>query len=171
MLQVGRDRNYPDRAPWCAWAELYSYSVKKPQPIPGLKAVQKEEGDRVGKNLGAIAQMQHICQDQQAQLLIALSPLKREVHPGVPRNYEQVARERLDLWAHEHHVPYLDLLERFNQTCDTPDLPAKYQRDRLYRDHIHLSPLGNQLVSRALAQWLQRLFPEELSTRLPPSSW
>ncbi|MGB0562409.1 MAG: GDSL-type esterase/lipase family protein [Spirulinaceae cyanobacterium] len=143
-LQVGRDRNYPDRNPPLAWVELYQYYWRKPQPIPGLKAIQKAGGDRVGQNLAAIATLNQLCHEHQAQLLIALSPLRREVQPGQPRDYEQVARQRLQDLTAELVIPYLDLLPAFNDMGAT-----------LYRDHIHLSPEGNQWVSRVLAQWIQ----------------
>ncbi|MEM8643046.1 MAG: SGNH/GDSL hydrolase family protein [Cyanobacteria bacterium P01_G01_bin.54] len=145
-LQVGRDRNYPDRNPPLALVELYEYYLRKPRPIPGLKAIQKAGGDRVGQNLAAIATLQRLCSEQQAQLLIALSPLRREVQPGQPRDYEQVARQRLHDLAVELAIPYLDLLPAFDQMGAA-----------LYRDHIHLSPQGNQLVSQVLAEWIQTL--------------
>lgn len=144
-LQVGRDRNYPDRYPPLALVELYQYYLHKPQPIPGLKAVQNEKGDRVGRNLAAIATLHQLCQRQQSQLIIALSPLRREVIPGQPRDYELVARQRLQDLAEELAIPYLDLLPQFNQIGAS-----------LYRDHIHLSPQGNQLVAGVLGEWVQQ---------------
>ncbi|NEO82683.1 MAG: SGNH/GDSL hydrolase family protein [Spirulina sp. SIO3F2] len=144
-LQVGRDRNYPDRYPPLALLELYQYYLHKPQPIPGLKAVQNEGGDRVGRNLEAIASLHQLCQQQHSQLIIALSPLRREVRPGQPRDYEGVARQRLQDLAGELAVPYLDLLPQFNQVGAS-----------LYRDHIHLSPQGNRMVAEVLGIWVQK---------------
>lgn len=145
-LQVGRDRNYPDHNPPLALLELYQYYLRKSQPIPGLAAIQNEGGDRVGVNLGAIAKIHDCCQTQQAQLLVALSPLKRETKPELPRTYEQDARQRLLGLMAARSLPYLDLLPHFNAVDDTA---------ALYRDHIHLSPQGNALVSQLLCKQLR----------------
>lgn len=139
-LQVGRDRNYPNRKPPFAIAELWS-RWQKPSPVPGLKQIQDETGDRVGKNLTAIDGIYQKVRTDGGQFILVLSPLKREL-PG-PKDYELVARQRLKDWANETAVPYLDLLEPYRQQPD----PA-----RLYRDHIHLSPAGNDLVGSAIAQ-------------------
>lgn len=144
-LQVGRDRNYPDQKPSLALLELYQYYLRKPRPIPGLAAIQNEGGDRVGVNLAAIAELHELCQTHQAQLLVALSPLKRETKPQHPRNYEREARQRLQGLMEARSLPYLDLLPHFNTVKDVA---------QLYRDHIHLSPHGNQLVNRALCEQL-----------------
>lgn len=142
-LQVGRDRSYPSRKPSSAIAEVIGRYVKKDQPIPGLKEVQAEGGDRVGKNLAAIESIYNRATAENAQFILVLSPLKREL-PG-PRDYEIVARERLQAWATAAKIPYLDLLTTYQQQ---PDAEA------LYRDHIHLSPAGNELVSEAIAQMI-----------------
>ncbi len=139
-LQVGRDRGYPDHNPPLALLEVFS-RFQKQKPIPGLKEIQEEGGDRVGKNLTAIDGIYRKVQADGGQLILVLSPLKREL-PG-PRDYELVARQRLTDWANQKNVPYLDLLETY-QTQPEPE--------SLYRDHIHLSPAGNELVAEAIAQ-------------------
>ena len=111
--------------------------------IPGLKEIQSEGGDRVGKNLAAIDGIYQQVIADGGQFVLVLSPFKREL-PG-PRDYELVARQRLKDWAIAADVPYLDLLTTFQQQSDP---------DGLYRDHIHLSPAGNELVSRAIAQMI-----------------
>ncbi len=139
-LQVGRDRNYPDRNPPFALAELFDRLrdrlIQRNLPIPGLEDIQNEEGDRVGKNLSAIDLIYRQTSAENAKFLLALSPLKREM-PG-PRDYEIAARQRLRDWTLENKISYIDLLPTFQKHPNT---------DTLYRDHIHLSPLGNQLVS------------------------
>ncbi|PZO23477.1 MAG: lipolytic protein G-D-S-L family [Leptolyngbya foveolarum] len=140
-LQVGRDRSYPAQKPFSAISEVLSRYLQKNQPIPGLKDIQNEGGDRVGKNLTAIDGIRQKAMDNGSQFILVLSPLKREI-PG-PRDYELVARQRLKDWATDADVPYLDLLKTY-QT----HLP---HADELYRDHIHLSPLGNELVGEAIA--------------------
>ncbi len=144
-LPVGRDRNYPDRYPILAVQELYQRYGAKPRPIPGLKAVQQEGGDRVGKNLAALAQIHALTQAQRSRLVLAMTPLKREVSPAQPRDYEVRARDRLTQFAQEHAIPYLDFLPQFN---------ADPEPHRFYHDHIHLNGAGNQAVSEAIAALL-----------------
>lgn len=147
-LQVGRDRGYPNRKPPLALIEVLS-RLKKQKPIPGLKEIQEEGGDRVGKNLAAINGIARKVSADGGQLILVLSPLKREL-PG-PRDYELVARQRLTDWANEANIPYLDLLATYQQQPEP---------ESLYRDHIHLSPAGNELVAGAIAQSIKsRLQP------------
>lgn len=160
-LQVGRDRNYPNQNFPFAIAEVGSRFVRKNQPIPGLKAIQDESGDRVGKNLAAIdgiyqkvnAQNTNDSQTKEpTHFILVLSPLKREI-PG-PRDYELVARQRLQDWATTNKVSYLDLLPAFQQHPDA---------NSLYRDHIHLSPAGNEWVSDAIAEEITAQVTGELA--------
>jgi lysophospholipase L1-like esterase len=144
-LPVGRDRNYPDRYPILALQELYQRYGAKQKPIPGLKAVQQEGGDRVGKNLAALAQIHALAQAQGAGLVLAMTPLQRELKPAQPREYEQQARDRLTQFAQDHDLPYLDLLPHFNADPDP---------SRFYHDHIHLNGAGNRAVSEAIAALL-----------------
>lgn len=150
-VQVGRDPMYPNRKPplALALAEVYSRYVAKPQPIPELEAVRAEGGDRVGANLEAIQQLQALTQAANGQLLLAMTPLLRETGQPGPRDYELKARQRLQDLGQAQGIPYLDFLPLFNQTE-----PAQ----SLYRDHIHLSPTGNQLVVQGLSDLLQRHF-------------
>lgn len=141
-LQVGRDRNYPSQNYAFAIAELLNRAFAKNHPIPGLKEIQNEGGDRVGKNITAIDSIYKTTHAANGMFILVLSPLKREL-PG-PRDYELTARQRLKDWATEHNAPYLDLLKTFQahpQAAST-----------LYRDHIHLSPAGNQEVSQLVAK-------------------
>jgi len=141
-LRVGRDRNYPDRLPVCALHEVYQRYGRKVQPLPELVALDQEGGDRVGKNLAAIAQIHTLTQTQGAQFYLAMTPLKRELKPEKPRDYELVARDRLTTFAHTHSIPYLDFLPVFNTDPDP---------HRLYHDHIHLNDVGNGVVTDGLA--------------------
>ncbi|MGF1481234.1 MAG: SGNH/GDSL hydrolase family protein [Cyanophyceae cyanobacterium] len=138
-LPVGQDRNYPDRKT-LALAEV-ARRWQRPSPIPGLDEVRKEGGDRVGFNLAAITQIKAIAKEHKAQFLLAMTPLLRECEATGPRDYELKARERLTQFASEHQISYIDFLPLFKPDCH-----------QLYRDHIHLSPQGNQLVSRTLSQ-------------------
>lgn len=156
-LPVGRDLNYPNSKPPLALIELYNRYGKKSKPIPGMKEVQNEGGDRVGFNLEAISGIRACCQRQipdgiaqhnNAQLLLALTPLRRELGKPGPRDYELTARQRLLDLTETQNIPYLDFLPLFN---------AHPQPETLYRDHIHLSPEGNQFVSERLSQQIDEL--------------
>ena len=149
-LQVGRDRNYPNRNFPLAMVEVLSRLFKKNQAIPGLQDIQNEKGDRVGKNLTAIDGIYQIVSRHEAEQ----RDRHRQVHVwrarAQARNHARLnARERLKSWASEHHIVYLDLLSTFQQHPDP---------DSLYRDHIHLSPMGNQLVSDLIAQAMSERF-------------
>jgi hypothetical protein len=147
-LQVGKDRSYPDHDPPFAITELLSRLVRRSSSVPGLEDIQNEGGDRVGENLSAINRIHQQATDENAEFLLVLSPLRREI--PVPRDYEIEARERLQNWTIENNVSYIDLLSTFQ---NHPNI------DSLYRDHIHLSPAGNQLVSRRIASEIVSLFP------------
>jgi lysophospholipase L1-like esterase len=147
MLPVGRSRNYPDRSPALAWIEVLSRFRQDP-PFPELDAVQAEGGDRVGNNLTAIQQIQHLVTAADGQLILAMTPLLREVEPPGPRDYEQVARQRLKDFTTEHQLTYIDFLDPFQSHSES---------NKLYRDHIHLSTEGNELVSTTLTQTLSPL--------------
>ena len=144
-LQVGRNSSYPSRNPPGAIAEVLG-RLKKPPIIPGLEDIRNEGGDRVGKNLAAIDGIYQKISADGGRFVLVLSPLKREL-PG-PRDYELVARQRLKDWADQANVPYLDLLETYQQQAEP---------ERLYRDHIHLSPAGDELVGEAIAQSILQL--------------
>lgn len=136
-LPVGRDRNYPNRKPPLALVEAYTKYFVKQKPIPGLEEISKEEGDRVGINLEAIGNLDQIARANNSQLILAMTPLLREIGKPGSRDYELKARERLQQFAQERGIFYIDFLVDFNANLDPKTL---------YRDHIHLSPLGNQTV-------------------------
>jgi lysophospholipase L1-like esterase len=141
-LQVGRDRNYPSRKPPFAMVEaLDRLFNRQQQPIPGLAEIQAEEGDRVGKNIAAMEAIYRKATADGAQFMLVLSPLEREL--AGPRDYELVARQRLKDWASEMDISYLDLLVTYQKQADPQGL---------FRDNIHLSPAGNQLVSETIVK-------------------
>ena len=152
-LPVGRDPNYPAVSPPLALQELYELFVP-PKPDPELADRHREPGDRVGANLRAIAQIQAIAAAERAGLVVVLTPLKREVIDG-PRDYELKARIRLVDLLETLHVPFVDFLDSF-QTSPNPD--------QLYRDSIHLSPAGNELVTTAIADRVTAVFLDRMAT-------
>ncbi|NER79252.1 MAG: SGNH/GDSL hydrolase family protein [Leptolyngbya sp. SIO1D8] len=160
-VQVGRERAYPAQRPLLALVELMN-RFKKAKPVPELQEVRKEGGDRVGVNLEAIRQIQRLAQQTNSQLLIAMTPLLREVTPPGSRDYEIKARKRLFQFTEIEQITYIDFLAAFEATS---------QPEKLYRDHIHLSREGNALVSKKLSQTVQKLvtaMPAESPT-LPDS--
>lgn len=144
-VQVGRDRNYPNRKPPLAIAEIISKFGKNPS-IPELEAIRAEGGDRVGKNIAAIDGIRRQLAATDATFVVALSPLKREL--SGPKDYELVARQRLREWADQEKVTYLDLLPDYQGYSSDPE--------QLYRDHIHLSSEGNALVAQKVAAAIAR---------------
>ncbi|MCT7955224.1 SGNH/GDSL hydrolase family protein [Laspinema palackyanum] len=141
-IQVGRDRNYPDKKPPLAWVEVVSRYLL---PAPTVPKLPEEKGDRVGFNLEAIHEIQQIVTENQGKFLLAITPLLRELGEPGPRDYELKARQRLQQFTQQHQIPYLDFLDPFNAVEE----PAS-----LYRDHIHLSPSGNELVTRQITEAL-----------------
>ncbi len=151
-LPVGRDRHYPDRQPFLALEDLLSRFFSHSQAIPGTK----EKGDRVGINLQAISQIREISTQANAKFFLAITPLLREVDGSDPRKYESKAKERLRQFATTEAIALIDFLPQFQKTA---------QPNSLYRDHIHLSPLGNQLVSTTISQSLNKVY--EVSEQEP----
>lgn len=149
-VQVGRDRNYPNQYPPLALAELLE-RLRQPQPIPELEAVRQEGGDRVGVNLEAIRQLQHIARSANCQLIVAMTPLLREVVPPGPRDYELKARDRVYQFMPIEQILYIDFLAAFKDSQNP---------EALYRDHIHLSPAGYALVSQTLSDAVAKILQE-----------
>jgi GDSL-like Lipase/Acylhydrolase family len=144
-LVVGRQSNYPDRKPLGAIGELITrYRLSKLPPLPELQAVYNEGGDRVGLALEAIQAIHQLAQNNNAQCLLIMTPLLREVE-GKPRDYELVARDRLLQLTETKNIPYIDLLDHFKTIGN-----AK----QLYQDHIHLNAAGNIEVSKVLLKAL-----------------
>jgi lysophospholipase L1-like esterase len=143
-LAVGRDRNYPNKKPPLAWFELFTRYIL---PAPKVPTAPKETEDPVDRNLEAIHQIQLLGQKNNSQVLVAMTPLLRETGEPGPRDYEHKARNRLLELTQGQDILYLDFLPIFN---------AHQQPGTLYRDHIHLSPTGNQLVSQTLSKAIEQ---------------
>lgn len=146
-LAVGHDRNYPDRKPPSALAEVISrYLLPTPPMSDALKAVQTKGGDRVGIVLDAIRQIDHLTRQNKARFLLVMTPLLRELEQA-PRDYELVARQRLSAFAQIESIQYIDFLTVFNAEIKTP-------KD-VYHDHIHLNPIGNKWVGESIGKTIQ----------------
>ncbi|WP_204106400.1 MULTISPECIES: SGNH/GDSL hydrolase family protein [Spirulina sp. CCY15215] len=152
-IPVGRDRNYPESKPPLALIEVYSRFLSRPQIIPELQALQNEGGDRVGINLNAIEEIAAIASQNNTNFVLALTPLLREIGQPGSRDYEEKARQRLLELTQSQNIPYLDFLPLFNRQENSKNL---------YRDHIHLSPEGNQYIARSLCEAIRNLpLPEK----------
>ncbi|PSN14545.1 lipolytic protein G-D-S-L family [filamentous cyanobacterium CCT1] len=155
---LGRSPQYPTRRPplalWEAVARRRKYT-----PSPELQALHDQGGDRVGVNLEAIRQLKQVVEAAGGQLAIAMTPLRRELEDG-PRDYEQVARQRLTAFAQAEGIPYLDFLPQFQQT----------RYEALYFDHIHLSTEGNRWVGQALAELVIEAWQNPSSKASQPPS-
>lgn len=144
--KVGRDPNYPDREPPLAWVELWQ-RLRPPKLPADLQNPAPEPGDVVGTNLAAIAQIRDLARAQRAALVVAITPLVREVQ-GQGRDYEARARDRLVAFVAQENIEFLDVL---------PAWRARSNRSELFRDSIHLSELGSNLVSQAIADQVAAL--------------
>jgi GDSL-like Lipase/Acylhydrolase family len=138
-LPVGRDRNYPNSKPALALIEVWQRYLTQPQPIPELKAIQQEAGDRVGANLEAINKIQALANQHNSKFLLAMTPLRRELGQSGSLDYEIKARQRLSDFTKAQQIPYIDFLPLFN---------AAPNPQTLYHDTIHMNLQGNQFVSQ-----------------------
>ncbi|MEG3897576.1 MULTISPECIES: SGNH/GDSL hydrolase family protein [unclassified Microcoleus] len=146
-LVVGRDRSYPDRKPRSAALELLSRYLLPAMP-PRQLAAPWTESDVVGCNLEAMRQIQKIAVSANVEFLLAVTPKRDELGEG-SRDWEVKARERLAELVETEKITYIDFLPIFNCAAELPTL---------YRDSIHLSPQGNQLVSKTISRQIVALF-------------
>lgn len=142
-LPVGRLSNYPSHKPPLALIEVFTRYVLKEKPIPEMTAIRNEAGDRVGLNLEAISKIQNIVSQHNGQLLLAMTPLLREIGESGPLDYELKARQRLNEFTQQQQITYIDFLPIFN---------SQDHSEALYQDTIHLNSQGNQLVCEVLGQ-------------------
>ena len=156
--ELGRNPAYPTRRPPLALWEVAQRRLGY-TPSPALQELHDQAGDRVGVNLEALRQLNQVVQAAGGRLAIAMPPLRRELDPDGPRDYELVARQRLTAFAQSEGIPYLDGLPLFQQTA----------YEQLYFDHIHLSPEGNDWVGQALAKLLLELWSCPPDSSLPPT--
>ena len=142
-IPVGNDRYYPSQKPALAILEAATRLLPYAPP-PEMAIVNAEGGDRVGFNLTALEGIYQLTQIEKSLVIIALTPLWHEVSTQ-PKDYEILARERLDKFIQDRNITYLDFLSIF-QNHPAPKT--------LYRDQIHLTSLGNNLVSTEISKLL-----------------
>ncbi|MGB3559361.1 MAG: SGNH/GDSL hydrolase family protein, partial [Geitlerinemataceae cyanobacterium] len=109
-----------------------------------------------GKNLAAIDRIQDILTSAQIPLLVAMTPLRRELEGSGSRDYEIAARVRLWEFTQERNLPYVDFLPIF-RSLGSPE--------PLYRDTIHLSREGNQQVSEHITRFLETIDLDRVTIR------
>lgn len=163
--ELGRSPQYPTRRPPLALAEVLAR--RRPySPSPELQALYDQPGDRVGVNLEALRQLHQTVAAANGRLVLALTPLRRELEGDGPRDYELAARQRLNAFVTAQGIPYLDFLPQFQVT----------NHAELYFDHIHLSAAGNRRVAPALATlvaeaWAPPPSPPALGDDPLPDLW
>ena len=143
-LAVGKSLNYPDKAPPLALIEFYQLYFAQSPSIPELEKLKQAEGDRVGANLAAIAEIKAIAQESKTKFILAMTPLLRELQEGSKDN-EIKARERLQEFTTTENIAYIDFL---NVWTGFP------QPEFLYRDHIHPSLQGNTKIVETITEQL-----------------
>lgn len=141
-IPVGNDRYYPSRKPALAILEAATRLLIPYTPPPEMAVVNAEGGDRMGFNLTALGEIYQVTQTHHIPLIITLTPLWHEVLAQT-KNHETLARQRLVQFLQEKSITYLDFLPIFQNHPDPKTL---------YRDQIHLTPAGNQLVSAEISK-------------------
>lgn len=144
---VGRDPNYPERRPPSAITEVWQRYLIKTKPA-APEASLLEEKDRVGANLAAIQKIRTVAQQNNAEFILLMTPLLRELESSGPRDYEQVARQRLQAMTQAEDTIFVDFLPILNR------LPNP---QTLYHDHIHFNLVGNQQITEQIKTQIQKL--------------
>lgn len=143
-LKVGNDPNYWNKKPFLALQELWIKLIpNKDNNI--LKNIPKETGDLVDKNLNSISKIKAIAIKNKAKLILAITPLKREIIPPYSKDYEKEARQRLEELTNNENIIYIDFL---------PIFQAQENPESLYHDHIHLNQKGYQVLKEILIKKL-----------------
>jgi len=82
------------------------------------------------------------------QLLLAITPLIREINSPGSRDYEIKARQRLQEFTRKEKIPFVDFLPNFNEMDNAKTI---------YHDHIHFNLNGNQVIAQRLGQSIQEM--------------
>jgi GDSL-like Lipase/Acylhydrolase family len=138
---VGRDRAYPDRKPLMAIGQLLNRYLLPTVPRD-LATPSAQNEDRVACNLEAIRQIKTAANLANIDFVLAMTPKLHELDEIGPREWEVKARSRLAELVATEKITYIDFLPIFNSATEPPTF---------YRDGIHLSPEGNQLVSQTIS--------------------
>ncbi len=142
-VPIGKDINYPEHKPLLGIIE-FLHRLLPYKPPKEMEIVYAEKGDRVGFVLEAIGQIHQITLTNKCKLLLAMTPLVREVIPPGSLDYEIVARKRLTDFTIKHDIKYIDFLPMFQENKE---------REQLFRDNIHLSLTGNELIETEIVKY------------------
>jgi len=140
-LPVGRKVTYPDRKPMSAILEFVQRQFfPEPEfaPPPETEPLGVEAANRM-----AIGGIHALLQADGVPVVVVLTPLLREVEPN-QQDYEAKARQDLAEFVADREITLVDILPLFQAR---PETPAE-----LFRDSIHLSALGNTLVTEKIEQ-------------------
>lgn len=137
---VGRDRAYPDRKPLMAIGQLLNRYLLPTVPRE-LATPSAQNEDKVGSNLEAIRQIKTAANLANIDFVLAMTPKLHELDEIGSHEWEVKARSRLTELVATEKITYIDFLPIFNSAAEPPTF---------YRDGIHLSPEGNQLVSQTI---------------------
>lgn len=127
--------SYPTQKPKLALIEYFQRSIAEPKPLAALEELRQSmsDNDRLEQNLGAIAEIKAIADQNNTELILVLTPLLREFQTG-STDREINARDRLKQLVTTLEIGYIDILSAW------ADFP---QPEFLYRDRIHPTPQGN----------------------------
>ena len=139
---VGRDRAYPDRKPLMAIGQLLNRYLLPTIPRE-LVTPSAQNEDKVGSNLEAIRQIKTAANLANIDFVLAMTPKLHETGEIGSHEWEVKARSRLTKLVATEKITYIDFLPIFNSAPE----PLTF-----YRDSIHLSPKGNQLVSQIISK-------------------
>ncbi len=140
---VGRDRAYPDRKPLMAIGQLLNRYLLPTVPREKLATPSAQNEDKVGSNLEAIRQIKTAVNLANIDFVLAMTPKLHETGEIGSHEWEVKARSRLTELVATEKITYIDFLSIFNSAAE----PLTF-----YRDSIHLSPKGNQLVSQIISK-------------------
>ncbi len=140
---VGRDRAYPDRKPLMAIGQLLNRYLLPTVPREKLATPSAQNEDKVGSNLEAIRQIKTAANLANIDFVLAMTPKLHELDEIGSHEWEVKARSRLTKLVATEKITYIDFLPIFNSAPE----PLTF-----YRDSIHLSPKGNQLVSQIISK-------------------
>ncbi len=140
-LPVGRKVTYPARKPVSAIDEFVrrQFFVEPNFPLPPEPGpVGVEEANRI-----AIGDIHDLLAEDDVPMVTVITPLLREVEPN-QRDYEVKARNQLEEFIADREMTLVDVLPMFRERSEAPP--------ELFRDTIHLSGLGNTLVTDRIAK-------------------
>jgi len=106
-----------------------------------------------------MGEMKTLLVEKELPFMIVIFPMKDQMNEALlraDRNYVLFPQKKIKQICHDHHIPYLDLT----------DCLIRRGGSRLFKDHLHLKPEGNDIVVHEVTKYLIRQFPRFLA-RIP----